>query len=96
MLMAVGPLLDQLEDDKRRNIEGQIGLFDFGGEEKTESFEMPKAEEFPKTELLSMEKEVTGMYLSGTPCRRMRRSITPGIAARFVRLPARRRGIRPI
>ena len=48
MLMAVGPLLDQLEDDKRRNIEGQIGLFDFGGEEKTESFEMPKAEEFPK------------------------------------------------
>lgn len=47
MLMAVGPLLDQLEDDKRRNIEGQIGLFDFGGEEKTESFEMPKAEEFP-------------------------------------------------
>ena len=67
MLMAVGPLLDQLEDDKRRNIEGQIGLFDFGGEEKTESFEMPKAEEFPKTELLSMEKEVTGMYLSGHP-----------------------------
>lgn len=28
---------------------------------------MPKAEEFPKTELLSMEKEVTGMYLSGHP-----------------------------
>ena len=83
MLMAVGPLLDQLEDDKRRNIEGQIGLFDFGGEEKTESFEMPKAEEFPKTELLSMEKEVTGMYLSGHPMSPYAEVYNAGIAARF-------------
>ena len=78
MLMAVGPLLD-----KRRNIEGQIGLFDFGGEEKTESFEMPKAEEFPKTELLSMEKEVTGMYLSGHPMSPYAEVYNAGIAARF-------------
>ena len=77
MLMAVGPLLDQLEDDKRRNIEGQIGLFDFGGEEKTESFE------FPKTELLSMEKEVTGMYLSGHPMSPYAEVYNAGIAARF-------------
>ena len=83
MLMAFGPLLDQLEDDKRRNIEGQIGLFDFGGEEKTESFEMPKAEEFPKTELLSMEKEVTGMYLSGHPMSPYAEVYNAGIAARF-------------
>lgn len=83
MLMAVGPLLDQLEDDKRRNIEGQIGLFDFGGEEKIETFEMPKAEEFPKTELLSMEKEVTGMYLSGHPMSPYAEVYNAGIAARF-------------
>ncbi len=67
MLMAVGPVLEQLDSDKRKNIEGQIGLFDLGGEVETESYKMPRAEEFPQAELLSMEKEVTGMYLSGHP-----------------------------
>ena len=67
MLMAVGPILDQLDSDKRRNVEGQIGFFDFGGEEQTDSYEMPHAEEYPQAELLTMEKEVTGMYLSGHP-----------------------------
>ena len=67
MLLAVGPILDQLDSDKRKNIEGQIGFFDFGGEIGTETYQMPRAEEFPQAELLSMEKEVTGMYLSGHP-----------------------------
>lgn len=67
MLLAVGPVLDQLDADKRRNIEGQIGFFDFGGSEHTDTYQMPRAEEFPQAELLAMEKEVTGMYLSGHP-----------------------------
>ncbi|MBP3705018.1 MAG: DNA polymerase III subunit alpha, partial [Clostridia bacterium] len=67
MLMAVGPILDQLDSDKRKNIEGQIGFFDFGGDVEADSYQMPRAEEFPQAELLSMEKEVTGMYLSGHP-----------------------------
>ena len=67
MLMAVGPILDQLDSDKRRNVEGQIGLFDFGAAEQSDSYEMPHAEEYPQAELLTMEKEVTGMYLSGHP-----------------------------
>ena len=60
-------MLDQLDSDKRRNIEGQIGLFDLGGEVEVESYKMPRAEEFPQAELLAMEKEVSGMYLSGHP-----------------------------
>lgn len=44
---------------------------------------MPKAEEFPKTELLSMEKEVTGMYLSGHPMSPYAEVYNAGIAARF-------------
>lgn len=67
MMMAVGSVLDQLDSDKRKNIEGQIGLFDLGGEVETESYKMPRADEYPQAELLSMEKEVTGMYLSGHP-----------------------------
>lgn len=60
-------MLESLDADKRKNIEGQIGLFDLGGEERTDTYQMPKAEEFPQAELLAMEKEVTGMYLSGHP-----------------------------
>ena len=67
MLMAVGPILDQLDSDKKRNIEGQIGFFDFGDVVQQDSYQMPRAEEFPQAELLTMEKEVTGMYLSGHP-----------------------------
>ena len=67
MLLAVTPVLESLDADKRKNIEGQIGLFDLGGEESTDTYQMPKAEEFPQAELLAMEKEVTGMYLSGHP-----------------------------
>ena len=67
MLLAVTPVLESLDADKRKNIEGQIGLFDLGGEERADTYQMPKAEEFPQAELLAMEKEVTGMYLSGHP-----------------------------
>lgn len=67
MLLAVGPVLESLDSDKRKNIEGQIGFFDLGGAEQEETYQMPRAEEFPQAELLAMEKEVTGMYLSGHP-----------------------------
>ena len=66
MLLSLGQVLDSLEADKRRNLDGQMGLFDTvdtGGSEPT----MQRAPEFPASELLAMEKEVTGMYLSGHP-----------------------------
>ncbi len=83
MLMAVGPILDQLDSDKHRNIEGQIGLFDLGDDVQSEAYQMPKMEEFPQTELLGMEKEVTGMYLSGHPMAAYSEVYRRGIVARM-------------
>lgn len=88
MLMAVGPLLDQLEDDKRRNIEGQIGLFDFGGEEKTESSRCRKPRSSPKPNCFLWKRKSPACTFPGTPCRRMRRSITPASPRALMRLPA--------
>lgn len=66
MLLSLGRVMDYLESDRRRNIEGQINLF--GGEEGiSESIELVPTEEFPLTELLAMEKEVTELYLSSHP-----------------------------
>lgn len=68
MLTAAGTVLDGLDASKKRNLEGQIGFFDTPGLAITENEPvMPKAEEFPVTDLLAMEKEITGMYLSGHP-----------------------------
>ena len=67
MLMAMNEIIDELDSKKRRNVEGQIGLFDsVGGESHSESV-LKFFDEFPQSELLAMEKSTTGLYLSGHP-----------------------------
>ncbi len=68
MLLALEQVLTSLEDDKRRNLEGQVGFFDDSAVAGPESDPiLPKAEEFSVQDKLAMEKEVTGMYLTGHP-----------------------------
>ncbi len=67
MLLSVETVLELLEMDKRRNIEGQMGFFDAPEAEESGEPPLQTAEEFPVSDLLAMEKEVTGMYLSGHP-----------------------------
>ncbi|MGI6254564.1 MAG: DNA polymerase III subunit alpha [Acutalibacter sp.] len=67
MLLNLDMVMDSLEADKRRNVEGQLGFFDTpdtaqGGEPTLE-----RTEDFSQADKLAMEKEVTGMYLSGHP-----------------------------
>lgn len=69
-LLAVSKtVLDDLDYESKRNMGGQISFFDLGGEaQKTSSEpEIPDMDEFPKNELLHMENEIAGMYLSGHP-----------------------------
>ncbi len=67
MLIGVEAVLDSLDAEKRRNIEGQMGFFDTPDAESGGEQPLQKSEEFPVGDLLAMEKEVTGMYLSGHP-----------------------------
>ena len=68
MLTNLPDIIDGLDTQKRRNVDGQIGLFDIGNENFVSSEPSYKnCDEFPKLQLLSMEKEMTGMYLSGHP-----------------------------
>ncbi len=68
MLAVMKTVLDDLEYDRRKGAAGQISLFDMGDTPRTESgIVIPPMEEFPLTELLNMEKEMAGMYLSGHP-----------------------------
>ena len=65
MLMAMNEIIDELDSKKRRNVEGQIGLFDSGGSHSETALKF--FDEFPRSELLAMEKSTTGLYLSGHP-----------------------------
>ncbi len=68
MYMAMNEIIDELDNKKRRNLDGQIGFFDMGssGAETSEP-KIGYCDEFSLYELLRMEKETTGLYLSGHP-----------------------------
>ncbi|MCI9576549.1 MAG: DNA polymerase III subunit alpha [Clostridiales bacterium] len=68
MLSAVGEILDHLDADKRKNIDGQIGFFDIPDDPGTkQEFFIAPQQELSPSDKLAMEKETTGMYLSGHP-----------------------------
>lgn len=68
MLTVMKTVLDDLEYDRRKGSAGQMSLFDVAGASSVQTgIVIPPMEEFPLTELLNMEKEMAGMYLSGHP-----------------------------
>ncbi len=66
MMMVYGSIIDNINEEKKSNIAGQMSLFDLF-EEHHEAVAMPKVQEYPKDELLAYEKEVLGVYVSGHP-----------------------------
>lgn len=66
MMNAYEGILDQIDEDSRRNIKGQIDLFSMVSQEK-KGFVIPDAPEYSIGELLNMEKETVGLYISGHP-----------------------------
>lgn len=62
-------VLDSIHQDKKKNIEGQISLFDSNksSEKKNSDESLPDIDEFDMETKLAMEKETIGLYLSGHP-----------------------------
>lgn len=67
MLQGSEQVMRAVENEKKYTAHGQLGLFG----DDTAAFdsrpELPEVEEMPDSEMLSGEKEVTGMYISGHP-----------------------------
>lgn len=70
MLVNLPFIIDELDDGRRRNLEGQIGLFDLFGGSGESGYSMKPCEELDTHELLIMEKETTGLYISSHPMER--------------------------
>lgn len=68
VLMTVhASMMDGISEDKKRNIAGQVSLFELSGQPKTVQAQYPDLPEFDQKQMLSYEKEATGLYISGHP-----------------------------
>ncbi|MBR2583152.1 MAG: DNA polymerase III subunit alpha [Oscillospiraceae bacterium] len=68
LVQIAGPVIDSVNRAQKENIDGQFDLFGDGAErEEIASIPIPDVEEYTAREKMAMEKEATGLYLSGHP-----------------------------
>ena len=69
MTLSYGVMMDQLNNDRKKSMAGQVSLFDLVSDEEKKNYEIayPDVPEYKKEILLGFEKEVLGIYLSGHP-----------------------------
>lgn len=62
-------IVDQVNQEKKYAMSGQMTLFDLVGEEQKADFQikMPNVGEYARENMLAFEKEVLGIYISGHP-----------------------------
>ena len=87
-------MMDGISQNRKRNLEGQLSLFEFkadaGGDADLpladESY--PDIREFPAKMLLSMEKEMLGLYVSGHPLMEYEKEIARRVTLHSAELAA--------
>ncbi|MBQ8683640.1 MAG: DNA polymerase III subunit alpha [Clostridia bacterium] len=67
-MLQIAPLvMDQLDNQNRYAMDGQVGFFDAAEAAGEAPITPPDLPELPFAQLLQMEKDATGMYLTGHP-----------------------------
>ncbi len=68
LLQVLDKVLDGVNSAGRKNLAGQFDLFSMDdADEPVSTLELPDVEEFSAGEKMAMEKETTGLYLTGHP-----------------------------
>ena len=81
LLASFEAIIDTIQSTKKKGLEGQFSMFDFGtSTDETNNLNDVKyqynvQEEFTEKELLSQEKEMLGIYLSGHPLEKLKDEI---------------------
>ena len=82
LMASFEEIIDSISDSNKKNFKGQVSMFDLGGGSENEENEMKKLKysyhtlkEYSDKELLSMEKEMLGLYISGHPLSEIREKI---------------------
>ncbi len=80
LLASFEQIAESIQSSKKKGLEGQVSMFDMGTTEEKEHLQKQKYsfeihEEVSSKELLSMEKEMLGIYISGHPLEKYREQI---------------------
>ncbi len=80
LLASFEGIMDSIQIEKKKGLSGQVSMFDLGSEEQKEElnemkYKFEEHEELPEKELLSLEKEMLGIYISGHPLEKLREQI---------------------
>lgn len=80
LLASFESIVDTIQSGKKKGFAGQVSMFDLGTEEEKQElneikYTFEEHEELPNKELLSLEKEMLGIYLSGHPLEKLRKQI---------------------
>lgn len=68
LLAVYDSMMDSIASSRKKNLEGQMGLFSMlTQEDQAAAIPIPKLPEMKKADLMLLEKETTGIYLSGHP-----------------------------
>ena len=74
MLQSADLMMNRISEEHRRNVDGQVGFFDLFEEEGEQEITLPPVEEFSAEQLLEMEKQTTGLYITGHPLMRLEKT----------------------
>ena len=79
LLESFEGILDTIQSENKKAFDGQVTMFDLGGNENENldsiKYNFIEVEELSEKELLSMEKEMLGIYLSGHPLEKIKEQI---------------------
>ena len=67
LLAVYDSMMDSVASTRKHNLDGQMGLFGMMEEDAASAIPIPKLPELKKADMMAMEKETTGIYLSGHP-----------------------------
>lgn len=78
LLASFESILDTIQDTNRKSFAGQVTMFDLAAPEDNVNelkYTFNEQKEFSEKDLLSMEKEMLGIYISGHPLEKLRTQI---------------------
>ena len=80
LLASFEIIMDTIQSGRKKGFKGQVSMFDLGSEEEQEQlndikYTYEEHKELQNKELLSLEKEMLGIYISGHPLEKLRAQI---------------------
>lgn len=75
LMQVLDRAVEMAASKQRDAMSGQIGLFGADDIDTSDDLAMPDMEEFPKDQILALEKDITGFYITGHPLDKYREKI---------------------